>query len=90
MVDYKKAALTGAAVGLVASFFMGKKTRGLNLTKLATYAGTGALAVVGGSFAMAEVAGRPLAMFARTGWEEGEAMWDRHHRPIGHEHFHRW
>jgi hypothetical protein len=89
MVDYKKAALVGAAAGLVASFFLGKKVRGFNLKKLATYGATGAAAVMGGAFVLAE-AGKPMHMFARTGWEEGEAMWDRHHRPIGHEHFHRW
>lgn len=80
MIDYKKAALTGAAVGVVASFFLGRKTRKLDFSKLATYAGMGAGAVVAGSVVLSEV-GRPVAMFARTGWEEA---------PIGHEHFHRW
>ena len=92
MVDLKKAALTGAAVGLVASFFLGSKSRKLNFAKLAKYAGTGAAAVAGGAFVLAE-AGRPMAMFARTGFE-GErwdgGRWDQFHRPAGHEHFHRW
>lgn len=83
VVDYKKAALTGAAVGLVASFFMGRKSRRLDFGKLATYAGLGAGAVVAGSVVLSEV-GRPVAMFTRTGHEG----WGHH--PIGHEHFHRW
>lgn len=92
MIDYKKAALTGAAVGVVASFFLGRKTRSLDFTKLAKYAGMGAAAVAGGALVLAET-GRPVAMFARTGFE-GErwdgGRWDQFHHPIGHDHFHRW
>jgi len=100
MVDYKKAALTGAIAGTVASFIFGRRTRGFDWTKIGTYAAGGAGVVVAGAWAMNEV-GRPIGMLAAkgdysTGWwghehehpgfGHHEGAWG--HRP--HEHFHRY
>ena len=98
MVDYKKAALTGAIAGTVASFIFGRKSRGIDYGKIAKYAAGGAGVVMAAGYVMAET-GRPIGMLAtRTVWEEGH--WDSfpsHHHPedrphheIGHEHFHRY
>ena len=93
MVDYKKAALTGAVAGAVLSFLMGKKTRGIDYKKIATYAAGGAGAVMAVGYAMAET-GRPIKMLATagdfTGWGHDEHHNGWGHEPIGHEHFHRW
>jgi hypothetical protein len=73
MVDYKKAALTGAVVGAGLSFFMGRRRRGLDLTKIATYGAYGAGALLAGSYVMHQV-GKPVGFLeARTGWEQEPA-----------------
>jgi hypothetical protein len=94
MVDYKKAALTGAIAGTVASFLFGRKSRGFDYGKIAKYAASGAGVVMAAGYVMAET-GKPIAMLApRTGfhpWEEGhQHRWEHEHMPIGHEHFHRY
>jgi hypothetical protein len=98
MVDYKKAALTGAIAGTVASFIFGRKTRGIDYGKIAKYAAGGAGVVMAAGYVMAET-GKPIGLLAtRTGHAEGH--WDsfpshihpedRPMHPIGHEHFHRY
>jgi hypothetical protein len=95
MVDYKKAALTGAVVGTALSFFMGPKTRrSLDYKKIATYAAGGAGAVMAVGFAMAET-GRPIKMLATAGEFTGHGHHHDHQdywnqQPIGHQHFGRY
>jgi hypothetical protein len=91
MVDYKKAAIAGAIAGTVLSFLMGKKTREVDYGKIAKYAASGAGTLMAAGYVMAET-GRPIAMLASkrevAGW--GHDFEGHEHRPIGHEHFHRW
>lgn len=97
MVDYKKAALTGAIAGTVASFIFGRKSRGIDYGKIAKYAAGGAGAVMAAGYVMAET-GRPIKMLATAGEFTGHGdYWGHHHhpddqpmRPIGHEHYHRY
>jgi len=90
MVDYKKAAIAGAIAGTVLSFLMGMKSRGIDYGKIAKYAAGGAGTLMAAGYVMAET-GRPIKMLATagdfTGWDDQH---DHHHRPVGHEHFHRW
>jgi uncharacterized membrane protein len=79
MVDYKKAALTGAVVGAGLSFLMGRKRRGFDLAKIGTYGAYGAGAFLAGSFVMHSV-GKPVGFLERAG----------HGGVIGHDYFHPW
>jgi hypothetical protein len=69
MLDYKKLALEGAALGAIAGFFLGSRRKSLG--HFAKYAAMGGVVAVGGGFAMKELGGHKLlAAGDFTGWED--------------------
>ncbi len=84
MADYT-AILGGAALGAVASFFVGKKTRGFDLEKVAVYAAGGAGAMFLGKAVFGSKSGDHAAAGQRLpyGFPATFVGHGRHHPPYG-------